>query len=108
MSPGYMKGSMPTGTATRCRTSQNNGWVKLPVRCEDRSLGRLEVYGRHVGENSLASLSLLAELMESLQPEFSRLLSEVPAVPLEPVHRGKVAQVALPNHSIGTGHEPAR
>ncbi len=77
--------------------------VKLPVRADGRFLGRLEVYGRYDDDTSLASLSLLAELMESLQPDFIRLLSDSPASSEQPMVRASATQLALPNHSIGNG-----
>lgn len=82
--------------------------VKLPVKVNGRSLGRLEVYGSHRGSESLASIAYLTELMESLQPEILRLLSDGHLASAEAERLAPITQFALPNHSIGNGRETMR
>lgn len=52
--------------------------TKLPVLVNGRLLGRLEVIGKLNCDRYFETLSALAVLLESLQPELARLASETP------------------------------
>ena len=49
--------------------------VKLPIICQRRIVGRLEVFGHAAGQSQLESLESFSYLMNEMQPEIERLVS---------------------------------
>ncbi len=58
--------------------------TKLPIVADGRIYGRLEVVGKAKSASVFKTLALLAELMELVQPEVSKLGAEVPFQPSNP------------------------
>lgn len=60
--------------------------VRLPIFCEQRSIGRIEIVGHCVGTNQIESLESFSYLISELQPEIERLVHC-----LSPVHESHPA-----------------
>lgn len=68
--------------------------TKLPIVSGERMLGRLEVIGKLQSQSAFVTLSALAEMLESLQPEIARLASDSP-LPKDGVFHVEVATPSI-------------